>query len=242
MAELDELSVILATAREELKKTLESLAVQREKIKQGEDRISELEDRGKQIEQECKNKQDLLQKQAEDIEEKILLDHKGLRRDLEQKRQEVEAEIRRLEEQREKNGSLLVSELQERDKLKTEIEGLQNQSQGLQKEIKEYKQQKTSIDLLESIKNKLEADIVEIGKEKTAKTKSFEALSKDASFLEQRIMDMNQKLLILDEREANICFREKFHEEKKQNFIHIAKQLAAIYDKPEAMKYLSKFL
>lgn len=240
--ELQEVSVILATAREELKKTISDLAVQRNKLEDGESRLlsldKERQDKIKQNEELSKT----LEMQYSDL--RVQLDSESAKR--KEEREEVLRELQGREEKlRETLWNLAAQIKQGQEKLQEHESALSEVLEEYGKQLKKNKELESKINSLETLeirKKSLENDVILIGQEKDSKTKSLDALNKDILTSTEKLQDLNQKLLALDDREANISHREKFHEEKKQNFIHIAKQLAAVYDKPEAMKYLTKFL
>ena len=240
--ELQEVSVILATAREELKKTISSLAVQREQLEEGERRLFALD----------KERQDKI-KQNEELSKALEVQYSNLRVQLDtensKRKEERENELQKIIAQGEKLKKEQEKTRQETENEKTKT-GLQTiQFEEVRKEYgealkkhKELKREISDLQTLENKKKKLEDEVSAIEQEKWAGIKSLVAINEDIAQSTTILSDFNQKIAKLDNKEAEICFREKFHEEKKQNFIHIAKQLAAVYDKPEAMAYLTKFL
>jgi hypothetical protein len=53
---------------------------------------------------------------------------------------------------------------------------------------------------------------------------------------------LSVKILEIENRESDVSLREKFLNERKQELASSVKQLAAMFDNPEAIRTLSKFM
>ena len=242
MTEQEEVDGILKMASEELKKTIQELAILRDEVIESKNKILELE---KERQDKIKQNEELsttLEKQYSSLCVRLDTENSERKEEREKELQKIIAQGEKLKKEQEK-----IKQETENEKTKTGLQTIQLEEVRKEygKALKEHERLKREINDLQTLENKkknLKDEVSVIEQEKGAKIKSLGAINEDIAKSTIILSDFNQRIAKLDNKEAEICFREKFHEEKKQNFIHIAKQLAAIYDKPEAMQYLTKFL
>jgi len=242
MTDQEEVDGILKMASEELKKTIQTLAVRRDELVEADKKLLELD---KQQRDKTKQNEELssaLEVQYSDLRVQLDTENSKKKEEREKELQKIVAQGEKLKKEQEK-----AKQETENEKTKTELQifQLEEVRKEYGKALKEHERLKREINDLQTLENKkknLKDEVSVIEQEKGAKIKSLGAINEDIAKSTIILSDFNQRIAKLDNKEAEICFREKFHEEKKQNFIHIAKQLAAIYDKPEAMQYLTKFL
>ena len=242
MTDQEEVDGILRMAKEELKKTIQELAILRDEVIESKNKILELE---KERQDKIKQNEELsttLEKQYSNLCVRLDTENSERKEEREKELQKIIAQGEKLKKEQEK-----IKQETENEKTKTGLQTIQLEEVRKEygKALKEHERLKREINDLQTLENKkkkLEDEVSAIEHERGARIKSLGAINEDIAKSTTILSDFNQKIAKLDNKEAEICFRERFHEEKKQNFIHIAKQLAAVYDKPEAMAYLTKFL
>ena len=242
MTEQEEVDGILRMAKEELKKTIQELAILRDEVIESKNKILELE---KERQDKIKQNEELsttLEKQYSSLCVRLDTENSERKEEREKELQKIIAQGEKLKKEQEKTRQETENEKTKTGLQTIQLEEVRKEYGEALKKHKELKREISDLQTLENKKKKLEDEVSAIEQEMGARIKSLVAINEDIAKSTTILSDFNKKIAKLDNKEAEICFREKFHEEKKQNFIHIAKQLAAVYDKPEAMAYLTKFL
>lgn len=135
-----------------------------------------------------------------------------------------------------------ITVLEDLEKSETERKRMNAELENIKKLHVIFKNETDQINTRQIEKQSLYNEIVDLKNEIEENTATLNGYIIACTNASNSLASLHGKIKEVEDRESNVSLRETFYAEKKQELSSVVKQLAIMFDTPEAFKVLSKFM